>query len=226
MTPYTYAIEGELELHGTNSATVRIPESAVPVAHPGEELTARIVINDNANREDTLPLTLLLTVHYILGAGHAELTATHNGTAVANVESGTLAFVRSASSGTPLAVLSGVGFARGVPNETLSKMSGELEFANNEIRIAANANPEGQILTLELKATDGEDSAEARARRDRLYTVRVRYVKALSAKALDATSSGTEIASTRQIRVSEAEATEAQFVAHIQVEGGAGGNVN
>ena len=225
-TPYTYAIEGELELHGANSATVRIPESAVPAAHPGTKLTARITVNDT-NREDTLPLTLLLTVHYILGAGHAELTAkaVEGGAAIADVEAKTLAFVRAASSSSPLAVLSDVGFARSVTNEVLSKMSGELEFESDEIRIAANANPEGQILTLELKATDGEDSAEARARRDRLYTVRVRYVKALSAKALDATSSGTEIASTRQIRVSEAEATEAQFVAHIQVEGGAGGNV-
>ena len=224
-TPYTYAIAGELELHGDNNATVRIPESATPKAHPGEELTARIVINDNANREDTLPLTLLLTVHYILGAGHAELTATHNGTAVANAESGTFALVRPTAASEALAVLSGVGFAQGVPNEVLSTTGGELEFVNREVRIAANANPEGQILTLELKATDGEDSAEARARRDRLYTVRVRYVKSLSAKALDATSSGTEIVATRQIRVSEAEATEAQFVAHIQVEGGAGGNV-
>ena len=222
-TPYTYAIEGELELHGANSATVRIPESAVPAAHPGTTLTARITVNDT-NREDTLPLTLLLTVHYILGAGHAELTAkaVEGGAAIADVEAKTLAFVRAASSSSPLAVLSDVGFARSVTNEVLSKMSGELEFESDEIRIAANANPEGQILTLELKATDGEDSAEARARRDRLYTVRVRYVKELSAKALDATSSGTEIVATRQIRVSEAEATEAQFVAHIQVEGGAG----
>ena len=224
-SPYTFEIEGELELHGANSATVRIPESAVPAAHPGTKLTARITVNDT-NREDTLPLTLLLTVHYILGAGHAELTAkaVEGGAAIADVEAKTLAFVRAASSSSPLAVLSDVGFARSVTNEVLSKMSGELEFESDEIRIAANANPEGQILTLELKATDGEDSAEARARRDRLYTVRVRYVKALSAKALDATSSGTEIASTRQIRVSEAEATQAQFVAHIQVEGGAGGS--
>ena len=224
-SPYTFEIEGELELHGANSATVRIPESAVPAAHPGTKLTARITVNDT-NREDTLPLTLLLTVHYILGAGHAELTAkaVEGGAAIADVEAKTLAFVRAASSSSPLAVLSDVGFARSVTNEVLSKMSGDLEFESDEIRIAGNANPEGQILTLELKATDGEDSAEARARRDRLYTVRVRYVKALSAKALDATSSGTEIASTRQIRVSEAEATQAQFVAHIQVEGGAGGS--
>ena len=225
-SPYTFEIEGELELHGANSATVRIPESAVPAAHPGTKLTARITVNDT-NREDTLPLTLLLTVHYILGAGHAELTAkaVEGGAAIADVEAKTLAFVRAASSASPLAVLSDVGFARSVTNEVLSKMSGELEFESDEIRIAGNANPEGQILTLELKATDGEGSPEAIARRDRLYTVRVRYVKALSAKALDATSSGTEIASTRQIRVSEAEATQAQFVAHIQVEGGAGGNV-
>ena len=218
--PYTYAIEGELELHGANSATVRIPESAVPAAHPGTTLTARITVNDT-NRADTLPLILSLTVHYILGAGHANLTGNlAGGGAIDNLEAKALAFVRPTSSGTAQAVVSDVGFARGVANEVLSTTGGELEFVNRKIRIAANANPEGQTLTLELKATDGDDSAEAIARRDRLYTVRVRYVKSLSAKAR-VSLNGADILATRDIKVPTGQTTK-QAAAYIDIDGGVG----
>ena len=176
---YTFSITGGLELHGDNSMTVRIPADATPILSPGTKLTAQIVIDDTG-RNDTLPLTLQLTANYILGAAHSDLTATQGTKAIENLEANVLTLVRSESSNAAVAVVSGVGFKESVANQSLSGTNGELEFVNNEIRVAANIEPNGQTLTLQLTGTDGDSTAAAAARSDRIYIVRVRYLKPLN----------------------------------------------
>ena len=178
---YTFAITGGLELHGDNSMTVRIPADATPILSPGTKLTAQIVIDDTG-RNDTLPLTLQLTANYILGAAHSDLTATQGTKAIENLEANVLTLVRSESSNAAVAVVSGVGFKESVANQSLSGTNGDLEYdaTTNEIRVSANIEPNGQTLTLQLTGTDGEGSPEAIARSDRIYIVRVRYMKPLN----------------------------------------------
>ena len=50
-----------------------------------------------------------------------------------------------------------------------------MDYASGEVFIKAGTTPSGQTLTLTLKATDREDSPEAKARPDRKYTIRIRY---------------------------------------------------
>ena len=178
---YTFAITGGLELHGDNSMTVRIPADATPILSPGTKLTAQIVIDDTG-RNDTLPLTLQLTANYILGAAHSDLTATQGTKAIENLEANVLTLVRSESSNAAVAVVSGVGFKESVANQSLSGTNGDLEYdaTTNEIRVSANIEPNGQTLTLQLTGTDGDSTAAAAARSDRIYIVRVRYMKPLN----------------------------------------------
>ena len=230
-SPYSYnLVAGGLEL-GTDltNMTVLIPASAVPSAGAGLKLTARIEIDDN-NRADTTPLNVDLTANYILIAGHSELVATPAGGSSGDLdETATYPLIRGAQSSTPVAALTDVDFKTAAGgDEALSKVDGDLLFdaTAKEVQVAGGVEPSGQVLTVKLRATDGDASAQAKARKDRDYAVKVRYLKALSAKAYDReTSGGTEINAVQQIRVTESEATNAHFVARIDVEGGAGGNV-
>ena len=232
-SPYSYnLVEGGLEL-GTNLAnmTVLIPASAVPSAAPGLKLTARIEINDTG-RADTTPLNVDLTANYILIPGHSDLQLVRDGRTQAEDLDGDTVYPKivGAKSSGVVEALSGLAFKTGLPGETLKRESSgsaaELLFADDAsvVEIAGDTEPDGSTLALVLRASDGESPAQAKARSDRLYTVQVRYMKELTADARTAASGGDVINAVRQIRVTEAEATDTHFVAHISVDGGAGGN--
>ena len=232
-SPYSYnLVAGGLEL-GTDltNMTVLIPASAVPSAAPGLKLTARIEINDT-NRNDTAPLNVDLTANYILIPGHSDLQLVRDGRTQAEDLDGDTVYPKivGAKSSAPVGALSGLAFKAGLSGETLKRESSgsaaALLYADDAsvVQIAGDTEPDGSTLALVLRASDGESPAQAKARSDRLYTLQVRYMKELTADARDAASGGDVINAVRQIRVTEAEATDAHFVAHIQVDGGAGGN--
>ena len=233
-TPYTYSIDGGLELHGNDNdnMTVRIPETANPAATPGTKLTARIEINDTG-RADTDSLNVDLTANYILIPGHSDLQLVRDGRTQAEDLDGDTVYPKivGAKSSGVVEALSGLAFKAGLSGETLKRESSgsaaELLFADDAsvVQIAGDTEPDGSTLALVLRASDGESPAQAKARSDRLYTLQVRYMKELTADARTAASGGDVINAVREIRVTEAEATEAHFVAHISVDGGAGGNV-
>ena len=228
--PYSYSLTGELAL-ADNNASLVIPASATPEANDGKALTARIVIDDTG-RTDTAPLTVELTANYILIPGHSDLQLVRDGRTQAEDLSGDTVYPKivGAKSSGPVGAVSGLAFKAGLSGETLTREStgsaAELLYADDAsvVQIAGDTEPDGSTLALVLRASDGESPAQAKARSDRLYTLQVRYMKELTADARDAASGGDVINAVRQIRVTEAEATEAHFVAHISVDGGAGGN--
>ena len=224
---YSYSLTGDLELNADNT-TVQIKASANPT-DPATPLTARIVIDDTG-RTDTAPLTVELTANYILIDGLSDLQLVRDGQTQAEDLSGETVYPKivAAQSSSAVGALSGLAFKTTVPSQGLTKVSGELLYADNAavVEIAGGVAPaEGNTLALVLRGSDGEDTAIAKARNDRLYTLRVRYMQELTAKPYDETSGGDVINATREIRVTEAEADDAHFVARISVEGGAGGNV-
>ena len=232
-SPYSYnLVAGGLEL-GTDltNMTVLIPASAVPSAAPGLELTVRIEVDDTG-RADTTPLNVDLTANYILIPGHSDLQLVRDGRTQAEDLDGDTVYPKivGAKSSGVVEALSGLAFKAGLSGETLKRESSgsaaALLFADDAsvVEIAGDTEPDGSTLALVLRASDGESPAQAKARSDRLYTVQVRYMKELTADARTAASGGDVINAVRQIRVTESEATEAHFVAHISVDGGAGGN--
>ena len=232
-SPYSYnLVAGGLEL-GTDltNMTVLIPASAVPSAAPGLKLTVRIEVDDTG-RADTTPLNVDLTANYILIPGHSDLQLVRDGKTDAEDLNGDTVYPKivGAKSSGVVEALSGLAFKAGLSGETLKRESSgsaaALLYADDAsvVEIAGDTEPDGSTLALVLRASDGESPAQAKARSDRLYTLQVRYMKELTADAQDAASGGDVINAVRQIRVTEAEATEAHFVAHISVDGGAGGN--
>ena len=224
---YSYSLTGDLELNADNT-TVQIKASANP-ADPATPLTARIVIDDTG-RTDTAPLTVELTANYILIDGLSDLQLVRDGQTQAEDLSGEKVYPKivETQSSSAVGALSGLAFKTTVPSQGLTKVSGELLYTDDAtvVEIAGGVAPaEGNTLALVLRGSDGEDTAIAKARNDRLYTLRVRYMQELTAKPYDETSGGDVINATREIRVTEAEADDAHFVARISVEGGAGGNV-
>ena len=230
--PYSYnLVAGGLEL-GTDltNMTVLIPASAVPSATPGLKLTARIEIDDT-NRADTTPLNVDLTANYIMIPGHTDLVVVRDGETQAEDLNGETIYplIVAAQSNSEVDALSGVDFKPGVSGQVLSRASGDAALVfnagNKVVRVAADTPPNGNTLALVLKANDNDETTpQAKARSERLYTLQVRYMQELTAKPYDETSGGTEINAVREIRVTEAEADDAHFVARIDVEGGAGGN--
>ena len=195
-------------------------------------MTARIEINDTG-RADTDSLNVDLTANYILIPGHSDLQLVRDGRTQAEDLNGETVYPKivGAKSSGVVEALSGLAFKAGLSGETLKRESSgsaaELLFADDAsvVQIAGDTEPDGSTLALVLRASDGESPAQAKARSDRLYTLQVRYMKELTADARTAASNGDVINAVRQIRVTEAEATDTHFVAHISVDGGAGGNV-
>ena len=233
-SPYSYnLVAGGLEL-GTDltNMTVLIPNSAVPSAAPGLKLTVRIEVDDTG-RADTTPLNVDLTANYILIPGHSDLQLVRDGRTQAEDLDGDTIYPKivGAKSSGVVEALSGLAFKAGLSGETLKRESSgsaaALLFADDAsvVQIAGDTEPDGSTLALVLRASDGESPAQAKARSDRLYTLQVRYMKELTADARTAASGGDVINAVREIRVTEAEADDAHFVAHISVDGGAGGNV-
>ena len=235
-SPYSYnLVTGGLEL-GTNLAnmTVLIPASAVPSATPGLKLTARIEINDTG-RADTDSLNVDLTANYILIPGHSNLTVLRDGETTAEDLDGSVIYplIRDAQDTNPVAALSEVGFKTPLVGEALSRVDGDaallFDATAKQVRVAGGTPLNGQTLTLKLRGSDGDgetsDSAAVRAqkaaRSDRLYTVAVRYLEELTAKALEE-EGGTEISGVREIKVPTGQ-TSKQAAAYIQIEGGTEG---
>ena len=225
-SPYTYSIDGDLELNA-DQTTVQIKANATPTRNTGTKLTARIEINDTG-RNDTAPLTVDLTANYILIDGHTDLVATPAGGASGDLSSEAYPLIVAAESSSDVDALTGVDFKPGVDGQVLSRASGDSELVFNAgdkaVRVAGGTTPDGSTYSLVLKANDNDETTpQAKARSDRLYTLQVRYLKALSAKAYDEVSGGTEINGVQQIEVAAADAVNAHFVARIDVDGGAGG---
>ena len=234
--PYSYnVVAGGLEL-GTDltNMTVLIPASVVPSAAPGLKLTARIEINDT-NRNDTDSLNVDLTANYIMIPGHSNLTLVRDGETTAEDLDGSVIYplIRDAQDANPVAALSEVGFKTTLVGESLSRVDGDaallFDATAKQVRVAGGTPLNGQTLTLKLRGSDGDgetsDSAAVRAqkaaRSDRLYTVAVRYLEELTAKALEE-EGGTEISGVREIKVPTGQ-TSKQAAAYIQIEGGTEG---
>ena len=73
------------------------------------------------------------------------------------------------------------GFQRGNGASRLSAVRGNLilhgRLGHYELSIPANTEPDGQMLSIVLRATDGDNTEENRVRPDRLYTVFVHYLR-------------------------------------------------
>ena len=240
-SPYTYQLTGDLAL-ADNNASVVIPTSAT-ATDSGTALTARIVINDT-DRNDTAPATVELTANYILIDGHSNLVVTPDGGQPTDLNGETVyPLIVGATSSSPVAALRNVEFKTALDGATLTRedsaSDAELLFdaTAEEVRVAGDTPLNGQTVSVVLRGSDGDgdsgDTAAVRAqkaaRSDRLYTLQVRYLQALSAKAKVVAEDGADPASgadygnnAREIRVATGTTAE-QNVAYIEVVGGTEG---
>ena len=230
---YSYSLTGDLELNADNT-TVQIKASANPT-DAGTPLTARIVIDDTG-RTDTAPLTVELTANYILIDGHSNLVVTPDGGSSGDLNSDTVyPLIRGAQSSSDRAALRDVDFKTALNGAALTRVDSasdaELLFdaTSKEVRVAGNTPLNGQTVSVVLRGSDGESTAQAKARKDRLYTVQVRYLQELSAKAKVTVADGVDPKTgadygdnAREIRVATGTTAE-QNVAYIDIVGGTGG---
>ena len=231
---YSYSLTGDLELNADNT-TVQIKASANPAANAGEKLTVRIVIDDTG-RTDTAPLTVDLTANYILIDGHSNLVVRPDGGQLADLNSDTVyPLIVGAQSSSDRAALRDVDFKTALSGAALTRVDSasdaELLFdaTSKEVRVAGGTALNGQTVSVVLRGSDGEGTAQAKARKDRLYTVQVRYLQELSAKAKVTVADGVDPKTgadygdnAREIRVATGTTAE-QNVAYIDIVGGTGG---
>ena len=231
---YSYSLTGDLELNADNT-TVQIKASATPVANAGEELTVRIVIDDTS-RTDTAPLTVELTANYILIDGHSNLVVRPDGGQLADLNSDTVyPLIVGAQSSSDRAALRDVDFKTALSGAALTRVDdasdAELLFdaTSKEVRVAGGTALNGQTVSVVLRGSDGEGTAIAKARNDRLYTLQVRYLQELSAKAKVTVADGADPTTgadygnnAREIRVATGTTAE-QNVAYIDIVGGTEG---
>ena len=188
---YNLAITGGLVLSG---GEVRIPADAPPLALPGNELTAEIVVQDSDFSSATEPVTLSLTVRYILVEAHGELRlrepATGNRLLLTPDQRGKdLNYTApltlwqsyhegfSGGGGATVALVSRAG-------ATLEVVDGpvDLQAGGEEMRLLLLARRAyGALITATLRATDGDATLEKLARPDRFYTLVAAPVLSLSA---------------------------------------------
>ena len=90
-----------------------------------------------------------------------------------------------------------------------------------KVYIPLNTPRTGQTLSLVIRASDDDSTPQKRVRPDQLYTIYLRYVDELAVRALEA-ANGAEIGGVRDVKVSPANAANAQNVAHLEVSGGVG----
>ena len=230
---YSYSLTGDLELNADNT-TVQIKASANPT-DAGTPLTARIVIDDDG-RTDTAPLTVELTANYILIDGHSNLVVRPDGGQLADLNSDTVyPLIVGAQSSSDRAALRDVDFKTALSGAALTRVDSasdaELLFdaTSKEVRVAGGTALNGQTVSVVLRGSDGEGTAQAKARNDRLYTVQVRYLQELSAKAKVTVADGVDPKTgadygdnAREIRVATGTTAE-QNVAYIDIVGGTGG---
>ena len=103
---------------------------------------------------------------------------------------------------------------------TLEKDGGALDYVNGAAFIPRGTTPVGQMLTLILRASDNDQSLETRARPDRKYTIRIRYVPMTPINA-EARDNGRAV-NTPVVRYAVAATTAPVMVAGIAVTGGDG----
>ena len=240
-SPYTYQLTGDLAL-ADNNASVVIPTSAT-ATDSGTALTARIVINDT-DRDDTAPATVELTANYILIDGHSNLVVTPDGGQPTDLNGETVyPLIVGATSSSPVAALRNVEFKTALDGATLTREDSEsdaellFDATAEEVRVAGDTPLNGQTVSVVLRGSDGDgdsgDTAAVRAqkaaRSDRLYTLQVRYLQALSANAKVTVADGADPASgadygdnAREIRVATGTTAE-QNAAYIEVVGGTEG---
>ena len=231
---------GGLALTGNLSEglTVLIPSGTSPAAGTnGTRMDVAVEIDDELAKGGYLfpARNVEMTADYVLIQGHSNLTVLRDGETTAEDLDGSTIYplIRDAQDTNPVAALSEVGFKTPLVGESLSRVDGDAALLFNagakEVQVAANTPPDGRTLTLKLRGSDGDgetsDSAAVRAqkaaRSDRLYTVAVRYLEKLTAKALEE-EGGTEISGVREIKVPTGQ-TSKQAAAYIQIEGGTEG---
>ena len=231
---------GGLTLTGNLSEglTVLIPSGTSPAAGTnGTRMDVAVEIDDELAKGGYLfpARNVEMTADYVLIQGHSNLTVLRDGETTAEDLDGSTIYplIRDAQDTNPVAALSEVGFKTPLVGESLSRVDGDAALLFNagakEVQVAANTPPDGRTLTLKLRGSDGDgetsDSAAVRAQKaariDRLYTVAVRYLEELTAKALEE-EGGTEISGVREIKVPTGQ-TSKQAAAYIQIEGGTEG---
>ena len=225
---------GGLALTGNLSEglTVLIPSGTSPAAGTnGTRLDVAVEIDDELAKGGYLfpARNVEMTADYVLIQGHSNLTVLRDGETTAEDLDGSTTYplIRDAQSSTPVAALSEVGFKTPLSGEALSRVDGDaallFDAGAKEVQVAANTPPDGRTLTLKLRGSDGEGNPRARVRIDRLYTVAVRYLKKLTAKAVVA-ENGADITGIPEIKVPTGE-TGRQVVGYVEIDGGTEGYV-
>ena len=225
---------GGLALTGNLSEglTVLIPSGTSPAAGTnGTRLDVAVEIDDELAKGGYLfpARNVEMTADYVLIQGHSNLTVLRDGETTAEDLDGSTTYplIRDAQSSTPVAALSEVGFKTPLSGEALSRVDGDaallFDAGAKEVQVAANTPPDGRTLTLKLRGSDGEGNPRARVRIDRLYTVAVRYLKELTAKAVVA-ENGADITGIPEIKVPTGE-TGRQVVGYVEIDGGTEGYV-
>ena len=225
---------GGLALTGNLSEglTVLIPSGTSPAAGTnGTRMDVAVEIDDELAKGGFLfaAQNVEMTADYVLIQGHSNLTVLRDGETTAEDLDGSTTYplIRDAQSSTPVAALSEVGFKTPLSGEALSRVDGDaallFDAGAKEVQVAANTPPDGRTLTLKLRGSDGEGNPRARVRIDRLYTVAVRYLKELTAKAVVA-ENGADITGIPEIKVPTGE-TGRQVVGYVEIDGGTEGYV-
>ena len=233
---------GGLTLTGNLSEglTVLIPSGTSPAAGTnGTRREVAVEIDDELAKGGYLfpARNVEMTADYVLIQGHSNLTVLRDGETTAEDLDGSTIYplIRDAQDTNPVAALSEVGFKTPLVGESLSRVDGDAALLFNagakEVQVAANTPPDGRTLTLKLRGSDGDgetsDSAAVRAQKaariDRLYTVAVRYLKKLTAKAVVA-ENGADITGIPEIKVPTGE-TGRQVVGYVEIDGGTEGYV-
>ena len=225
---------GGLTLTGNLSEglTVLIPSGTRPAAGTnGTRLDVAVEIDDELAKGGYLfpARNVEMTADYVLIQGHSNLTVLRDGETTAEDLDGSTIYplIRDAQDTNPVAALSEVGFKTPLSGEALSRVDGDaallFDAGAKEVQVAANTPPDGRTLTLKLRGSDGEGNPRARVRIDRLYTVAVRYLKELTAKAVVA-ENGADITGIPEIKVPTGE-TGRQVVGYVEIDGGTEGYV-
>ena len=208
---YTYAIVGqESGLQVSVSGEVYIPQGETAAGE--RKITVRVTDSQVATKTADVEIT----VRFEAVAPHGEFVinpydeSTNRGTVFVAVADAT----RTDKFG--------LGNGVRVDGATLSEVNGYgISFNANdgELEIDADQNPPtGKTLSIVLRASDGDDTPQKRARTDKLYTIAVRYLAHVGAVLQNA--SGTPITDKLTITVA---AAGANVVAKVAASGGAGG---
>ena len=189
--PYTYSkTRGSLEVDGR---MIYIPAGDVAsVENIGADAYrfAKVLVSDNAPSAAT---TMTMPRAALVGVRpHGLLSGTRLNPRLQFADSSLVDFSMARTKGSSLPItLALVNRPLYTPNGSLTKEKGDLEFVDSpdsslsqtpdSIVIPAGAEPNGQTLSIVLRATDGDNSDLERARPDMRYTIFFRYFRQISA---------------------------------------------